>query len=331
MLISIFTVTFCPFTDTSSQTGDDYRTGVNSCIGEVIRFVTSSDICDTETKTKLLDHLANKVNSPSPTAKTTCTHLPTNTDTKNGDSAESVVSSSADANNNLTEAQVSSQTSPIALCTSQMPSGTIQSMGSYTPNMTSQVNSLQTALTVQNIQSVCPISQTSTQFLPNVPLTILVPANFCTTASGTTCVIPLTLSNSSSEINVGVNPNAHNATVSADTMSNSNTAGTDNDKIRIQLPDDNRLHTNNLSVVGGSNILSQQVDRGIQNLPKKTQLREVCAVLGNKSDNEQSSENLNNPTRSPDLRRSEFSVFQTYQSGKSSAHLHRETSVWRPW
>lgn len=174
---------------------EDYRSGMHTCMSEVIKFISSTSFSDTdpEVKTKLLDHLANKLHSGSskkahtepdrPCSYQTYSHE-NNTGVTNIDSETLPTSDTTnDSNNNL-------QTINDKNTTSLHPQ-TLPSQNSPIPSpVFAPYKSFQPMLDSVNQQ----------QSVPTVPLTILVPANICSTAVGTTCVIPFNLSTASPQL-----------------------------------------------------------------------------------------------------------------------------------
>ncbi|KAL4220921.1 Transcription factor [Mactra antiquata] len=161
----------------SNVSDEDYKSGMHKCMSEVIKFISSSNFSDADpaVKTKLLDHLANKLSDT--TVKVTSdipyqrhSLSPRTNNLCCPKLADDFSDTDNDANNN-----VNSVSPPLH----QETPGTISPMFS----------SGKTALP-ESDQQLQQVSQTN---LPTVPLTILVPANLCSTPIGTTCVIPLNI------------------------------------------------------------------------------------------------------------------------------------------
>ncbi|XP_060603399.1 protein hairy-like [Ruditapes philippinarum] len=179
----------------SCQVDEDYRSGMHTCMSEVIKFISSSQFSDAdpEVKTKLLNHLANKLNSGT-AQKTNMNHeapYAYNTDTSPGKNIHmsnlsmmdtdslSISDLSNDSNNNFQTMNVNSSeilTKPYE-----------QKSKSPTPMVHSPV--------LTSFKPIQPVQDNVQQQgnVPTVPLTILVPANFCSATLGTTCVIPFNL------------------------------------------------------------------------------------------------------------------------------------------
>jgi hypothetical protein len=164
-------------------------------MSEVIKFISSSQFSDAdpEVKTKLLNHLANKLNSG--TAQKTNMNrevpYPYNTDSSSGKNVHmsnlsmmdtdslSISDLSNDSNNNFQT--MNDNSSEILTKAYEQKSKSPTSMV-HSPVLTS-------------FKPIQPVQDNVQQQgnVPTVPLTILVPANFCSATLGTTCVIPFNL------------------------------------------------------------------------------------------------------------------------------------------
>ncbi|XP_045163552.2 hairy/enhancer-of-split related with YRPW motif protein 2-like [Mercenaria mercenaria] len=190
----------------SSSVDEDYRSGMHTCMSEVIKFISSSHFSDAdpEVKTKLLNHLANKLNSGTTHERNTdpdtsyayqkeisennC-FMPnmTNTDTD----SLSISDMSNDSNNNLQT--ISDKNTPFSVNVRNPKSPP------PTPLMASPL--------LTSYKPIQPVQETlqPPSSVPTVPLTILVPANICSATLGTTCVIPLNLPTGSPQLSQAAN------------------------------------------------------------------------------------------------------------------------------
>lgn len=192
---------------------------MHTCVNEVIKFLTTTNFgnSDPDVKTKLLDHLATKLTSSTKTSthenssvvstsvcstqlspRFTCTDsLVTSTETGNRE----------DLNNNLSA--IGNKVGPAE--PSPLSPTYLQVFQQTSPLKTAQVN--------QPIQPLFQMPHASAG-VPTVPVTILVPANFCSASMGTT-FLPLAFSNQSPQlITQTENIDIKSPTVSAPVMRN---------------------------------------------------------------------------------------------------------------
>lgn len=174
---------------------EDYRSGMHTCMSEVIKFISSTSFSDTdpEVKTKLLDHLANKLHSGTSKKAYTEPDSPCSYQTYGHE-------------NNVGDTNIDSTSLPISDTTND-PNNNLQTINDKnTTSLHSQTPPSQKSPIQSPVFAPCKSFQplldsvNQQQSVPTVPLTILVPANICSTAVGTTCVIPFNLPTASPQL-----------------------------------------------------------------------------------------------------------------------------------
>lgn len=180
----------------SGPNDNTYRSGVNTCMSEVIKFISSSSFSDTdpEVKTKILDHLATSLSTgrqrlatASTRGQETFPNVPVNEASLDSsvdeDRFRSTSAVSSDSNNNSQAVDNKNGACPAFI---QVQSPTVSLSPQVSPVLASY-KPIEHAFDKQNIPNPSNVQ--------TVPLTILVPANFCSSPLGTTCVIPLSFQN----------------------------------------------------------------------------------------------------------------------------------------
>lgn len=239
----------------SSSKDQDYMSGMNTCVNEVIKFLTTTSFSnsDPEVKTKLLDHLANKLTcGTAHQSRDSSTVIPSSvcsTQTNpnftcidnNVTSTETL--NSEDVNNNLhTNKANHTETSPLS------PSYNLLLQQTTSPSKPTSTPPAQHLFQV-------PQSIAQTGNVPTVPVTILVPANFCSPSMGPTCVIPLTFPGHSPQfLTQSDKPNTISPTLTLPSLISPNTA--------INLSPNTNLHP----VVASSFVVPNSPDANVDSL-----------------------------------------------------------------
>lgn len=183
----------------------EYRAGMDTCVGEVMRVLTSSNVAgaDPELKTRLIDHLATKLCSPASPSDSVksqnCSRSLKSPKLKSPhtNTANAILSTSLEGNEMEDSGGADSTTQQKDTLS---PPSSVNQMSMALPVTSSTFSCVHTDALSSNTMLV---SGNSGQVLPpqanypSVPLTILVPANFCNQL-GATCVIPIAFTGTSS-------------------------------------------------------------------------------------------------------------------------------------
>ncbi|WAR14421.1 HES1B-like protein [Mya arenaria] len=223
-----------------SQTGDqmspvpsdeEYKSGIDTCVSEVIKMLTSNDLgnTDPEIKTKLIDHLANKLCTPiypnpaqseSPGSMQTHDVLNSTVDRFGKNRLGVLKKPSEDLgisphvqqynpNSEISANEPSLVSSPNVVGASLVSSPNVVGASPQPIYQVTTVPFSNFSPSDNTVKSSMDSNQLTTSHsnISTVPLTILVPANFCSTQLGTTfcstqlgttCMIPVAWTGASS-------------------------------------------------------------------------------------------------------------------------------------
>lgn len=177
--------------DTRSKSPDEeYKNGVNTCISEVIKYVAANDLCDTDVKTKLLDHLADKITGTKVTQPSTLClqHEPVTSSMISPSLSDlSNQSSDLDCNNNIQMSQQPNQPDS----STPVDQGSMPAVSSSSGLAAVPQSSFVPVRPLPILPATSQQHQTQT-VLSNFPLAIVVPANlYSPSSTGTACVFAI--------------------------------------------------------------------------------------------------------------------------------------------